>query len=873
MRIPFLLIAGLLFAANTTAQTKDTAQFVDLDTITVSATAGKPVYRETAPKLWDITHTRVALSFDRKAKTATAREWITLHPYCYASDSVVLDAKGMKIDSVMQVAGNSVVSVRYVYAADKLTIRFARKYTSRDTLVLYFRYTAMPYAEKTGGSAAISDDRGLYFINTDGQSPTKPAHIWTQGETESNSHWLITIDKPNTRFTTRVELTIPDSLVTLSNGSMVKQVKGSKGMRTDIWQSDLSIQAYAVMFAIGKYSVVKDKWMGKEVNYYVEPEYARYASGMFAHTTDMLSFFSRRTGVTYPWAKYSQVVVRDYVSGAMENTSASLFGEFMNMTDRELEDKDNEDIVAHELFHQWFGDYVTCESWSNLTVNESFANYGEQLWRRFRFGDASADELAWKDLQIYIATSRGGDPALVRYYYDDKEQMFDGISYNKGGAILHYLNSLIGDEAFDRAMKVYLTRNALSSAEAHHWRQAVEAATGKDWSRFFDQWYFRGGHPVLKVNYNYNDTLQQLAVEIVQAQEDSTFMYDLPLETAVIFGDSYTVEPWHITNKTTRFTYPYRNGVRPVLIPDVRHVLPGEIKENKKPAQWLAQYLGSKDYVSRRLAIAAAVKQMSDSSFQVLIDQALADTLVNIRRYAFEQLGRASSDRYRKRWTPTAIAAATNDKDRHVRAAACEVLGDWKVAAARATLVKCINDSSYKVAGNALDALSNLDDDTAYIFARSLVKSKPGGDLGSTVWSIIGRRGVDEDIALLREKVPYTWGGKGMSMASVLNNYLKKVSAPSSYAGAARLYSDLVIHETARSYRSGIAGFFFQAAASARTELKQAEQAADKDKVARATERLAMLKAEAQRIVDAEKEEDLKTKFGKMLNDNFDKEK
>lgn len=872
MRNIFLLVAGLLVAEKCAAQSQDTAQFVDLDTLTISATAGKPVYRETAPKLWDITHTRVALSFDRMNKTAAAREWVTLYPYCYPSDSVVLDAKGMKIDSVLQVTGRGNAAVRYSYADDKLTVRLGRRYTSRDSIVLYFRYTAMPYGQKTGGSAAISDDRGLYFINTDGQSPTKPAHIWTQGETESNSRWLITIDKPNTRFTTRVELLVPDSLVTLSNGALVKQIKDAKGMRTDIWQSDLSIQAYAVMFAIGKYSVVKDKWMGKDVNYYVEPEYARYASGMFAHTTDMLSFFSRRTGVTYPWAKYSQVVVRDYVSGAMENTSASLFGEFMNMTDRELADKDNEDIVAHELFHQWFGDYVTCESWSNLTVNESFANYGEQLWRRFRYGDASADELAWKDLQIYIATSRGSDPALVRYYYDDKEQMFDGISYNKGGAILHYLNTLIGDEAFDKAMKLYLTRNALSSAEAHHWRQAVEVATGTDWSKFFDQWYYRGGHPVLKVNYNYNDTLQQLAVEVVQAQEDSTFMYDLPLQTAVIYGDSYSEEPWRITSKTTRFTYPYRNGLRPVIIPDVRHVLPGEIKENKKPAQWLAQYLGSKDYVSKRLAIAAAAKQMSDSSSQVLIDKALSDTMVHTRRFAFEQVGRASSDRYRKRWTPIVMVAAGNDKDRHVRAAACEVLGDWKSASARATLVKCISDSSYKVAGSALEALSELDADTAYVIARSLVKTQPGGELSSAVWSIIGRRGADEDIALLREKVPYTWGGKGMSMASVLNNYLKKVSAPASYAGAARLYSDLVIHETARSYRSGAAGFFFQAAAAARADLKQAEQAADKDKVARATERLTVLRSEAQRIVDAEKEEELKTKFGKMLNDNFNKE-
>src|SRR5690606_25883012 len=150
-------------------------------------------------------------------------------------------------------------------------------------------------------------------------------------------------------------------------------------------------QIYALMFAVGKFEIIDDEpWNQIPVNYYVEPEYAPFAQKMFQNTPEMMGFFSEITGVPYPWNKYSQIVVRDYVSGAMENTTASLFGEFMNQNFREIADKNYEDVVAHELFHQWFGDYVTAESWSHINLNESFANYGEYRWRKYKYGDASA---------------------------------------------------------------------------------------------------------------------------------------------------------------------------------------------------------------------------------------------------------------------------------------------------------------------------------------------------------------------------------------------------------------------------------------------------------------------------------------------------
>ena len=222
-KLSFLFAA--MFVAHLCNAQKDTAQ-VNLDTLTVTATPGAPPYRASAPRIWEIKNTRAALTFDWKGKTADVREWIKMRPYFYATDTVVLDAKGMRIDSVLLVSKKGNTKLNYTYEKDMLKIRFGQQYKMNDTIELYLKYTSMPNVSQNGGSGAITDDRGLYFINTDYSVPHKPAQIWTQGESESNSHWLITIDKPNTRFTTQIELTVPDSMVTLSNGAMIKQVKG-----------------------------------------------------------------------------------------------------------------------------------------------------------------------------------------------------------------------------------------------------------------------------------------------------------------------------------------------------------------------------------------------------------------------------------------------------------------------------------------------------------------------------------------------------------------------------------------------------------------------------------------------------------------------
>jgi len=852
-----LIAATLLPSCRTAKNNKKLLR--TMDTVNVSAFNNPmDIYRATAPRLWNIMHTRVALSFDYKQKTAEGQEWVTLQPYFYPTDTLTLDAKGMNIKSVTLGHQDKVLS--YTYDSTLLRIQLDRKYSKDELVKLSIKYTAMPYATKSGGSAAITDDRGLYFINNDGKTEGKPIQIWTQGETESNSHWLPTIDKPNSRTTIQIELTVPSKYKTLSNGALI--ASDDNGVtRTDIWKMDKPIQVYAIMFAIGDFAITKEKWNNKEVSYYVEPAYALYAKKMFQHTPEMIDFFSNVTGVPYPWNKYSQVVVRDYVSGAMENTSASLFGEFMNQDHREYADANHEDVVSHELFHQWFGDYVTAESWSNLTVNESFATYGEYLWRKHKYGLSYADELAWSDLQKYLNYTDYSDPRLVRHFYRDKEEMFDRVSYQKGGAILHFMHQIMGDSAFYKSMQIYLTKNALNAAEATHWRLAVEEATGKDWNIFFDEWYHRAGHPILNIQYNYDDVAQKVQVTVNQAQNEQTGLYHLPLQTLLINGQEKTIVNWDINKRKETYTYGYKNGQRPVLVPDVVHALPGIINENKSHKEWLVQMRHCDDFVSQLLAIQhISKKDFTDPDVQSIINLGLNNKTAAIRAATLELLGGIESDNLRNKWKQDLVMLATNNGNNSVRASAIEILGKWKVKEQKQLLIESVSDSSYYVAGNALEALNEIDQEMAYTLARKNLNGRANTNLDAKAWAIVASQAKNEDTTIFKQFA--LTSNDAQKRNHIVSNLLSFANNTKNEQ-AFHLTIDLLAEKTKttenKNYRVYYAGLFKQIKENLTKLL-----AKDKKNVQIQRE-LDYLKLSIQKLHSEEKEEDVRNVYDALL--------
>ncbi|WP_262920674.1 M1 family metallopeptidase [Hymenobacter sp. 5516J-16] len=320
--------------------------------------------------LHDLVDTKLDVRFDWAKQWLLGTATLTLHPHFYPQNQLVLDAKGFDVKSVELLNGvKKGRDLKYSYDKKKLTITLDRQYPRTEQYQVRIQYVAKPNELPKGGSEAITEDKGLYFINPLGTNKDKPRQVWTQGETEGSSCWFPTIDKPNQRMTQEISLTVENGFKTLSNGLLVSSRRNSDGTRTDVWKQNLPHAPYLTMLAAGNFAVVTDTWRGKPIEYYVDPPYQYTAKQVFGNTPEMLDFFSKKLGVDYPWEKYAQVAVHDFVSGAMENTSASTFQQqLVQFNSRELADisYEPESVIAHELFHQWFGDYVTTESWSNL---------------------------------------------------------------------------------------------------------------------------------------------------------------------------------------------------------------------------------------------------------------------------------------------------------------------------------------------------------------------------------------------------------------------------------------------------------------------------------------------------------------------------
>lgn len=563
----------------------------------VADTAPLP-YRPERTRRHDLLHTRLEVGFDWAKQHLTGTATLTLKPYFYAQDSLQLDAKGFDIRSVELLEGARNTALPYRYDQKIVSLKLPKPYTRHQQFTVRIKYVAKPNDLPKGGSAAITEDKGLYFINPDGKQPGKPRQIWTQGETEASSCWFPTIDSPNERTTQEIFITVDKQFTTLSNGLLVSSRPNADGTRTDHWRQDKPHAPYLFMMAVGEYAVVRDKWNGLELSYLVEKPYEKHARAIFGRTPEMLSFYSRILDYPYPWDKYAQVVVRDYVSGAMENTGAVVFGESVQKDSRELADENDDDVIAHEMFHHWFGNLVTCESWANLTLNEAFATYGEYLWIEHKHGRAEADYHLQQDQDQYFDEAQSKQEPLIRYYHNDREDMFDAHSYQKGGCVLHMLRKQVGDEAFFKSLNTYLKKHAYNKAEIHDLRLSFEEVTGQDLQWFFDQWFLSPGHPEVKVAHRYAGGKVQLRVQTQNSIPGEVQTYRLPLQVEIWAGGRKTIH--EITVAQPDQTFALAAAARPDLVLfDAETQLLGKVSHQKTEAELLYQYYHSDKFLVR----------------------------------------------------------------------------------------------------------------------------------------------------------------------------------------------------------------------------------------------------------------------------------
>lgn len=714
----------------------------------VTKESWQKIYRASATKINDLVHTKLDVNFDYANSWMYGKAWITLHPHFYATDSLQLDAKAMSISEVSLVKAGKRIPLKYVYDSLSLRITLDRVYKGGENYTVFVQYIAKPDDPGLRKKASASESKGLYFINPKGEDKEKPVQIWTQGETESNSGWFPTIDKPNQKTTDEISMTVPARYQTLSNGILVKQKKNTDGTRTDTWKMDMPHAPYLMMMAVGEFSIVKDSYKGKEVSYYVEKEYAPVARQIFGLTPEMIAFYSRITGVDYPWPKYAQVVCREF-GGAMENTTATIHSEEAQQDARQLLDENSwETTIAHELFHMWFGDYVTTESWSNITLNESFADVSETLWEEYKYGKDAGDERNYNGMQNYLQ-SGSEKKDLVRFYYKDKQQVFDPVSYKKGGRILIMLRYYVGDSAFYKSLNLYLRTKKFQSAEAQELRLAFEEVTGEDLNWYWNQWYYGSGHPKLDISYEYVPDGKSVKVFISQTQPGKVFRFRI----AVDIYQGAEKKRYYEWVEQAADTLTFATASKPDLVNvDGEKVLLCEKTDHKTIDNYVFQYTYAGSYVDRREAIDyAAAKQREDPKALNLLKTALNDRYPGLRIYALRKLN-TGNDTIKAAFEPLVSGLAEKDPKSLVRAEAIAVLGKYKNDAYKPLFLKAVNDSSYSIAGNALLALSAIDSVTAFELAKKLSAQQVKGMLADAISNLMYKYAGESDFDYLAEQ-------------------------------------------------------------------------------------------------------------------------
>ncbi len=527
--------------------------------------------------------------------------------------------------------------------------------------------------------------------------PGRPASVHSQGEPESNRYWFPTHDFPNERLTSEMIVTVPDGYTAVSNGRLVSHEQTTMAgdaprpaVRFHFVQEQ-EHAPYLISLAVGKWDVVDVSTFGDRLPM---PVYAplgqgRRAAAVFRRTPAMVSLYGRLFAQPYPWAKYAQVVVTNFEWGGMENTSATtLYDTVVSDKTAEL-DGDQDDLICHELAHQWFGDLLTCRSWEHIWLNEGWATYAEALWAQYRKGDIPtgrsgqagsptnglrADEDAyqykvWSNFRDTINNDLADapfEPAMASKEYAFPDQVFDRDAnpYSKGAAVLHMLREKLTDAVFWRGVALYTSRHLNSAVETFDFRTSLEEASGLSLQRFFDQWCFRPGVPHVKVTPTWNSEHRTLTLRVDQTQNidgpNPAFAFDLPVW--IDDGGRPVVVTVSTDARTSTLDVPMKHEPRRIVVDPDLHVL-AEV-ELIQPAPAFVETLRSGPTLAARLK--AADRLAADPGDQGI--EALADTARDRRAFhglrieSVKSLGRlanpsASSDDDDKPAAPKTAAA------------------------------------------------------------------------------------------------------------------------------------------------------------------------------------------------------------------------
>ncbi|WP_430684364.1 M1 family aminopeptidase [Leptolyngbya sp. AN02str] len=658
----------------------------------------KPHYNPDRPG--QVQHIALDLALDIPNQRYSGTCTIRLNPVRSGIDCLTLDAVNLTIDSV-KVGKNK---QPFDYDGEQLHIHLKDATQSGNVLELAIAY------------ANDNPQRGLYFIAPNEHYPDKPVQVWTQGEDEDSRFWFPCFDYPGQLATSEIRARVPKQLLAISNGELIETIEDGDDKIYHWFQREVH-PTYLMTLAVGDFAELRDDWNGKPVTYYVEKGREHEAKLSMGKTPHMIEFFSKTFGYEYPFPKYAQVCVDDFIFGGMENTSTTLLTDRCLIDDRAaIDNRGTEALVAHELAHQWFGDLVVIKHWSHAWIKEGMASYSEVLWTDHEYGADDAAYYRLNEARSYISEDSGRyRRPIVTHIYREAIELYDRHLYEKGACVYHMIRRELGDEQFFATVHTFVNDNAHKTVETVDLLRAIEKATGRNLQFLFDQYVYRGGHPDYKVAYSWDGDSKLAKVTITQNQAKdgdtplSKGLFDLKIPVGFGYVEEdkfqklkeFTVR---VHEKEQTFYFPLKEKPQFVSFDVGNHILKtvtlelpvGELK---------AQLAHDPDPVSRICAAIALAKKGTLETVKALSHALTHDPFWGVRAEVAGQLASIKLDQ-----ACTALVDGLKEKDARVRRAILDALGQVKTQASYKALksVVEIGDPSYYAEAAAMRSLAAI---------------------------------------------------------------------------------------------------------------------------------------------------------------------
>ncbi len=652
--------------------------------VAAAGAVAPPQGRSYAPdKLVDVLHTRLDLTVDPAKRSVSGVATHTVRPIQDGLDRLVLDCVELTVDGVADGSGRP---LRFDHDGEKLAIHFDNPVSREEALDVAVAYHGSPRL-------------GLYFTGPTEACPGKAGQVWSQGQDEDSRYWFPCFDYPNEKATSETLVTVPENWTVVGNGRLLEVVPhGKDGTRTWHHRESTPHVSYLLSIACGEFAKIEEVWRDIPVQYFVKPGFEAHARRAFGRTPDMLSFFSDYFGCDYPYEKYSQVVVEDFIFGGMENISATTLIDRCLPDERAALDYEPQDLVSHELAHQWFGDLLTCKDWSHAWLNEGFASYCEVLYREHWRGEEDAGYHRLLQAKGYFARDRVERRPIVTKGYSIPMELFDAHIYQKGSLVLHMLRRALGEEPFRRCLAEYIKRHAGGNVQTEDLIAVVADVTGRNLEGFFDQWVYGAGFPELDVTFAWDERKSAVTLTVDQKQkvEGATGLFRIPLEVRFHGRRSVRGETLQLSEAHQVFAFPTREKPLFVSVDPGANIL--KTLTLNMPAEMLkAQLKKDPDWFGRIEAARALCRNGSRDALAAVRDALQKDPFWGAKAEMAGALGENGSLQARD-----ALIGALRTKNHKVRRAIVLALAAFRDDATADALVPIAKkDPSYFVEGEA----------------------------------------------------------------------------------------------------------------------------------------------------------------------------